>query len=128
MSWIGVLKKNDKEFETTPKNKEPESYEEAIEDDPFIKDADEEFDKKYMNIMIDIKMEFIDFIKDKALPFLNKVNHNKYNFYDFIKEHSIQFREVEKSVDKENEQYFDDLEREEEELIDEYKEFMEIYE
>lgn len=128
MSWVGVLQKNNKEFEKTPKNTQPDFYEEAIEEDPFIKDADEEFDKKYMNIMIDIKMEFIDFIKDKALPFLNKVNHNKYNFYDFIKEHSIQFREVEKSVDKENEQYFDDLEREEEELIDEYKEFMEIYE
>ena len=127
MSWVGVLKKNDKEFETTPKKKEPEFYEEAIEDDPFIKDVDEEFEKKYMNAMIEIKIEFTDFIKDKALPFLNKVNHNKYNFYDFIKEHSAQFREVEKSVDKENEQYFNDLEKEEEELIEEYREFMEIY-
>ena len=73
--WTEILLKNNKKFETTIKSKNDEEPDVNLiveEEDPNIKDVDEEYDLKYMDIFVEIKIEFEKYIKDRCLPFLNK--------------------------------------------------------
>lgn len=126
--WSEVLLKNDKKFETIIKSKKEETdvnlIVEEIEDFN-LKDIDEEYYLEYMNKFIEIKIEFEEYIKDKCLPFLNKKeymenpnnfniskNHNTYDLYDYIKYNSINYIELNEKINKENEEYINELEKE----------------
>jgi hypothetical protein len=114
MSWLEVLKKNDKEFDTSVDTTQIE--EEVIEEDIYrtliFKDGENEFDRLYLSKITEIKCELQDHLVDNALPFLDKLNNNDYGFYDFIKETSYNYYEVKEKVDKEN----DEIKKEEDEL------------
>lgn len=114
MSWLEVLKKNDKEFDTSVDNTQIE--EEVMEEDIYstliLKDAENEFDRLYLSKITEIKCELQDYLVDEALPFLDKLNSNDYGFYDFIKETSYNYYDVKEKVDKEN----DEIKKEENEL------------
>ena len=123
--WTDILLKNDKEFEKTLKPKEEEETDDNLvveEEDPNIKDVDEEYDLKYMNDFIEIKIEFEKYIKDKCLPFLNKkeylenpndfnITHteNTYTLYDYIKYNSVNYIKLTEKINKENEEYINEL-------------------
>lgn len=116
MSWIEILNKNDKEFNTGIDN--TLIQEEVIEEDIYsaliLKDAENEFDRLYLSKITEIKCDFQDYLVDNALPFLDKLNFNNYGFYDFIKETSYNYYKVKEMVDKEN----DEIKNEEDEMND----------
>jgi hypothetical protein len=121
MSWLDILKKNDKDFEVISPVKE-ELKEIIIEEpDYFIKDVEEEFEKIYGLKILDIKFDFREYIQNEALPFMNKTIFGKYDFYDFIKNNCINFYKVHKDVEKENNEYLESLNDEENEMLDEFK-------
>lgn len=132
--WVDILKKNDKEFETTLKNEDvviEDNESIIVEEDYNIKDYDEEFDIINKDKLIDIKLEFEEYVKEKCLPFFNKnilmenphnINitdcSNNYNFYDFMKYNSVNYFDLIKQVNKENDEYIKELENEENEFND----------
>ena len=125
MSWVDILKKNDSEFETILSEENITIQEEKIQIlDLNIKDLDEEFDKIYFDKILEIKLEFKEFIEDEAFPFLNKRNTTNYNFYDFIKENSTNLYCLKELVDKENTEYLNDIEIEENEYYEDNREFL----
>jgi len=126
-SWVDILLKNDKEFEVELKKEEEDNNNNSLieEEDYNIKDVEEEFDLEYMNKLIEIKIEFEKYIKDKCLPFLNKKeymenpndiniteNNDSYNLYDYIKYNSINYIELTEKINEENEDYTKELEQE----------------
>jgi hypothetical protein len=120
MNWIDILKKNDKEFQKeVPKKK---FIEEVINvDDQFIKNYEDEFDFEYSSKIIDIKIEFKEYIKNLGLPFFDKNRtfiDTSYNFNDYIKYNSNNLIKIKNKVEKENEEYLKELEEDEE--IDNY--------
>lgn len=123
MSWLDILKKNDKEFDKNIKLSEIEQEEEnnINEIDSNIKDIEEEFDKIYLDKIIDIKLELKEYIDCEALPFLNKNNYTDNNFYNFIKYNSENYFKLEVKIEKENEAYLESIEIEDNEIYDEYK-------
>lgn len=126
MSWVDILKKNDNEFETILSEENITIQEEKVQIfDLNIKDLDEEFDKIYFDKILEIKLEFKEFIEDEAFPFLNIRNTADYNFYDFIKENSTNLYNLKELVDKENNNYLIDIEAEENENYEENREFLE---
>ena len=126
MSWVDILKKNDNEFETILSEENITIQEEKVQIfDLNIKDLDEEFDKIYFDKILEIKLEFKEFIEEEAFPFLNKRNTADYNFYDFIKENSTNLYNLKELVDKENNNYLIDIEAEENENYEENREFLE---
>jgi hypothetical protein len=123
-SWIDILKKNDKEFET--KLKKDDIVEDNIEniEDTNIKDVDDEFEREYSLIIHDIMFDFKEYIKEEQLPFMNKLNMTgKYLVEDFFKYFSINYNDIKDKVEKENEEYLKELEEEENELIEENSEY-----
>jgi hypothetical protein len=117
MSWVNILKKNDKEFEVTVE-KEVEIKEDIIHIyDPNILDIDEEFDNLFANKIYDIKFDFKQVIDDNTLPFLN-IKSTKNLFFDFIKYNCSNYYKLKKRVNKENEEYLNELEEEEQEYYD----------
>ena len=115
MNWLNILKKNNKEFENKQVEKENESVEENIlYDNTFLTDVDEEFSVKYNNTIVDVKVEFEDYINDLSLPFLNNKDlFIDYNFYDFIKDNSENFQKIIENSFKEEEEYAKKIEEEE---------------
>lgn len=125
MSWIDILKKNDNDFETKLSEENTTIHEEKIQIlDLNIKDLDDEFDKIYFDKIIEVKLEFKEFIEEEGFPFLNKRNNSDFTFYDFIKENSTNFYCLKELVDKENTEYLNDIEIEENENYEENKEFL----
>jgi len=123
-SWIDILKKNDKEFET--KLKKDDIVEDNIEniEDTNIKDVDDEFEREYSLIIHDIMFDFKEYIKEEQLPFMNKLNMTgKYLVEDFFKYFSTNYNDIKDKVEKENEEYLKELEEEENELIEENSEY-----
>lgn len=124
MSWLEILKNNDKEFD---KNIKLSDIEQKKEDDNIneidtnIKDIEEEFDKIYLDKIVDIKLELKEYIDLEALPFLNKNNYTDNNFYNFIKYNSENYFKLEVEIEKENDTYLESIELEENEIYDEYK-------
>jgi hypothetical protein len=123
MSWLEILKKNDKEFDKNIKLSEINQEEEdnINEIDSNIKDIEEEFDKIYLDKIVDIKLELKEYIDSDALPFLNKNNYTDNNFYNFIKYNSENYFKLEVEIEKENELYLESIEIEDNEIYDEYK-------
>ena len=125
MSWLNILKKNDKDFETVSPIKE--EVQEIIVEEPnyFIKNIEEEFEKIYSLKIIDIKFDFKEHIENEALPFMNKTihtNYNFYDFYDFIKNNCINYYKLSNNIDKENKEYLDSLKDDEHDFFEEFKE------
>ena len=117
MSWADIIKKNDKEIVNDIKPKEPDKIDEEMnnEIDYNVKDVDEEFEKIYSNVLVDIKMDFREYIMNLCLPFLDKINgHNI--FYDFMKYNSINFDILCNDVNKANEEYYKEEEEYENEM------------
>ena len=128
MSWVNILKKNDVDFQTSLIIEQEDTLEIKIEDnDPFIKDFNEEFDKIYNSKIIELKLEFKEYIEEEALPFLNKGNYTDYTFYDFIKENCYNLEKVKENVDKENEEYLESLEMEENEYYEDNKDQIDLW-
>ena len=65
--------------------------------------------------IVDIKLEFKDYIDDLCLPFLNK---NSNIFYDFIKYNCYNLDIVKNKVENENKEYLKELEEMEENEFD----------
>ena len=104
--------------------KEDNIYNEEYEDDINIKNADLEFEKKYNMKIIDVKVDFLDFVRKNynyKFFFNKQTNSLKYNFYDFIKHCSNNYYDIIKETNKENETYLELLE-EEERKLEEYEE------
>ena len=125
MSWLDALKKNDKDFEIASPIKE--EVQEIIVEEPdyFIKNIEEEFEKIYGLKILDIKFDFKEYIKDEALPFMNKTIHNNYNFYDFydfIKNNCTNYFKLNNRINKENKEYLDSLKEDEHDFFEELKE------
>ena len=115
MNWVNVLKKNDKEFQKEIKIKKEEPV--IIVIDPNIKDFEDEFDIKYSSKIIDIKLEFKEYIENLCLPFLDKnrsFTDFSYNFNDFIKYNSKNLIKIKNKIEKENEEYLKEIEEDEE--------------
>jgi hypothetical protein len=115
MSWLDVLKKNDKEFE---KKIVDNKVEEVIEINNDLKDVEEEFDYTFNSTITDIKIDFVEYIERLALPFLDKnsindINIDNFSFYDFIKYNSENFIKLSEKIQKENEEYENEIEDEE---------------
>jgi len=116
MSWINILKKNDNEFqkETLKKVEEKKIF---IVNDLNIKNSEDEFDFEYSSKIIDIKLEFKEYIDNICLPFLDKnrkILDCSYNFNDYIKYNSKNLIKIKNKVQKENEAYLRQLEDDEE--------------
>lgn len=122
MSWANILKKNDKEFETSLNIEEEKNEEDVEEHDPHILDVDDEFDNSYAINIYDIKFDFKVLIEEECLPFLNKIFYNgeEYQFYEFIKYNSENYYKLSEKVEDENAEYLKQLETdyEEDELND----------
>ena len=99
------MSRADKEIIKVVKPKEPDIYEVDLN----VKDIDEEFEKIYSNVLIDIKIDFREYIKDICLPFLDKINGQSI-FYDFMKYNSKNFETLCNDVYKFNENYFREVE------------------
>ena len=113
MTWANILNKNKKEFETKTKTEEIR-YEIINYVNHDLKDYDEEFENSYNIKIYDLQSDFKEFIREKALPFMDKTINFKYSFYDFIKNHSQNYLDVIEKVNKENDEYLKELEEEEE--------------
>ena len=116
MDWINILKKNDKDFEKETKKPDVEETVFVI-NDPNIKNYEDEFDIKYSSKIIDIKLEFKEYIEELCLPFLDKnrsFTDVSYNIYDYIKYNCNNLIKIKNSVEKENEEYLKENEEFEE--------------
>ena len=125
MSWLDILNKNNAEFQVNLLV-DKEEVQEVFNEEPdyFIKNVDEEFEKIYNIKIIDIKFDFKEYIQNEQLPFMNKTpDVGKYDFYDFIKNNCKNYYKVEKNVEKLNKEYFDYLKNEENEILEEIKEY-----
>jgi hypothetical protein len=125
-TWTEVLKKNNIEFEKTKINVEKYNLEketcELEEEDYNIKNIDEEFHKIYSAALVDLKLEFREYIEDEGLPFLNIYNNtSEYNFNDFIKYNSSNYLKLNMKIEKENEEYLNEKIEEENEIMEEYQ-------
>lgn len=116
MSWVNILKKDNKEFDKpiVLEEKKENIIEEYI--NPWYKDPDEEFEYEYSNKVTDIVIDFDDFLAKNFLPFndkcvLDKTFNLNYRFHDFIKYHSKQYEKICKHVTE----YNNDIDREIEE-------------
>jgi len=118
MNWAGILKKNNKDFETV-KEKNIDNYEDQnIKDNANddLKDVDDEFERIYFSKITDIKLELIEYIREEQLPFLNRINIDAdYFFYDYIKDNCKNLYTLEEKIKKENDKYLEELKKEEEE-------------
>ena len=124
MSWVDILKKDDKEF-VKPVIVKEKQEEDVIEEycDPCYKDADDEFEYKYSDKVTNIVIDFDDFLRKNFLPFndkcvLDKTYNCNYNFHDFIKVYSKEYEKICKYVTE----YNNDIDREIEEENKKYEE------
>jgi hypothetical protein len=89
---------------------------ECLEDDINIKNPDTEFEKEYNMKMIDIKVDFLEFVRKNynySFFFNKQYNTSKYNFYDYLKYCSNNYYDVIKKMNKDNDEYIKLLEEEE---------------
>jgi hypothetical protein len=112
MNWTDVLKKNNKEFQKKiPEKIIEDNTEEEI--DYNIKDYEDEFDTLHSYDIVEIKIDFKDYIDNLSLPFLDKDINSPFNnnniFYDFIKYNSVNLINIKNNVEKENEEYLNEL-------------------
>ena len=118
--WSEIIKINDKEFEKIIIKKNIDEIENTNKSLYNIKNIDDEFEKIYNSILIDIKFDFEEYIKDQAMPFLdNRFNYNNYNIYDFLKYNSQNYIDITNKVKNENEENINDIENDEEEDLNE---------
>lgn len=113
MSWVNILKKNDKEFEKSEETKITIENEKIQIYDSNILILEDEFEYLYLNKIINIITEFKDYIYEDFLPFFQCQCQNiddKYNLYDFIKYNCIEYYDLSDKVNKENELYLKELE------------------
>ncbi len=121
-----IVKKEEVVSETKKEEKNNNNNEE-YEDDINIKNSDLEFEKKYDMKIIDIKCDFLDFVRKNytyKFFFNNQYNILQYNFYDFIKHCSNNYYDIIKNTNKENNCYLkllDDEERRKEEYEENYE-------
>ena len=116
MTWLSILKKNDKEFEKSIVVKPEECLPEHLELDKNIQDVDEEFENKYSLKIMDLRFEFKEYINELALPFLDGKNGEN-EFYDFIKDNCSNYEKVKKNVNMKNEEYINEIQEQNDEII-----------
>ena len=114
MSWINILKKNDKEFEKPVETKIIIEEEKVHIYDCNILILEDEFEYMYLNKIINIITEFKDYIYNDFLPFFQcqykDDKDDKYDLYDFIKYNCIEYYDLSDKVNRENELYLKELE------------------
>lgn len=113
-------------IETKKKEEDNNKYlcDKEDDNDINIKNSDLEFEKMYDMKIIDIKSDFLDFVrKNYSYKFFFNNQHNilQYNLYDFIKNCSNNYYDIIKNTNKENKAYLELLE-EEERKKEEYEE------
>ena len=124
--WLEVLKKNDIEFQKNSNKENIIPLDEEIHDNNknslFYRCPDEEFNIIYNDKMIDIKFDFKEFIEHKGMPFLDKnpVFNKKLNFYDFLKNHSSNYKDLCKKIEKENKETEEDEDNDDEVFNENY--------
>ena len=118
MNWLNILEKNNKDFEKSIKKEIIEIPVKPIVNNTI--NADEEFDIIYSSIMSDIKINFEDYIKNNALPFLNNINklNGKYDIRDFLKYNSVNYEKIFEDVNNENQELAEKNDESDEDYID----------
>lgn len=113
--WSDIIKKNDKEFEI--KNTKEKNFNNQKPILKYnLKDADEEFEFIFNKVLVNIKVDFENYINNQAFPFMdNNLNLKSYNFYDFLKYNSINYIDVIHKVDEENNANIIDFDKEDDE-------------
>jgi hypothetical protein len=115
--WLDIIKKNDKDFEIKNiKEKNHNNQKPILKYN--LKDADEEFEFIFNKLLVNIKIDFENYINNQAFPFMdNNLNLKSYNFYDFLKYNSHNYSDVINKVDEENKEHIIDFDKEEEDLV-----------
>jgi hypothetical protein len=117
MNWANILKQNNLEFHKEISKKKIEREKKIIKFDPNIKNYEDEFDIEYSLKIIDIKLEFKEYIENMCLPFLDKnirMNDYSYNFNDYIKYNSKNLIKIKNNIQEQNEEYLNQLEDDDE--------------
>ena len=124
MSWLNILKKVDKDFETSV-SKDIDIIEEDDNELTYInelKDVDDEFDIKYGIDIYDLQFDFKNFIHDSLLPFMDihpsLICNLNNTFYNFIKNNSENYYNVLDDVNKWNEMITNEYENNEDSAYD----------
>ena len=128
MSWVNILNKTNKDFETKSiksSNEVDENvnycYGETSYKD-FLKNYDDEFDIIYERAINDMQFDFKILIEDECLPFMDihpVLNTNlNHNFYDFIKNNSNNYNEIIESVNKFNDAIYNEYENNDDNYIE----------
>jgi len=126
MNWVNIVKEGPKEFIVEKKEEVKEVIEEIKEIDIF-KDPEQEFDYKYSEQILDIKIAFQKHLSNYCLPFLDNINNLQYNLYDYIKQHCVQYNKVCEMVKLDNKIIQDELDAEQKEIEEELAEEEELF-
>ena len=126
MTWLDIVKKEDKEFEI--------KKEEIVKEHTIIQskqniylDPTIEFEHKYNDNLMNIKFDFIDYIKHFCYPFMDNPFHLDYNIFDFMKQHSCEYSKVIDYVEQVNKDIDKEIEEEQKDLEEEIAQEEEIY-
>ena len=112
--WSDIIKKNDKEFENKNIKKNDNIEKPILKYN--LKDHDEEFEFIFNKVIVNIKVDFEDYINNRSFPFMdNNLNLKSYNFYDFLKYNSQNYINIINKIEQENNEYTNDAEKEDEE-------------
>jgi len=114
--WSEIIKKNDKEFEIKIIKKNDNIEKPIIKYN--LKDPEEEFEFIFNKLLVNIKVDFENYINNQAFPFMdNNLNLKSYNFYDFLKYNSQNYIDIVNKVEEENNEYTIDIEKEDDEEL-----------
>lgn len=113
--WSDIIKNNDKDIEKKFIKEKKNNIQKTILN-YNLKNSDEEFEFIFNKVLVNIKVDFENYINNQAFPFMdNNLNLKSYNFYDFLKYNSQNYIDVVNKVDEENNEYNVDGEKENDE-------------
>jgi hypothetical protein len=89
-----------------------------------LKNPDDEFEFIFNKFMVNIKVDFENYINNQAFPFMdNNLNLRGYNFYDFLKYNSKNYSDISNKIEEENYEHIIDIEKEDDDDIIYYEEY-----
>lgn len=126
MTWLDIIKKNNKEFKIEKKEEKQEEI--IVESHNYIyQNVDVEFDHLYNIQLTDIKQDFIEYINHLCYPFMDNSFHLGYNIFDYMKQHSCEYSKVIEQVEQVNKDIDKEIEEEQKEMEEEIIQEDEIY-
>lgn len=122
MNWLDAVNKKPTNIQNIEKPEE--DYEEVVEmiHDFLFKNPEEEFEIEHKEKMVNIKVDFRNFIEEHYLPFFDNIHNNEYNMFDFLKLHSNNFDKIKEKVEEENRLFEEEIIKENEEIEKELEE------